>query len=200
MAARAREILVRHEGVGRTAFTYAPSSKRTSHRPAASSRNSVTGPTVVQVCRWNRVRRLTGTGLGYGLRPMSPIVVPLGSSATVLRAGSLNVFIRHVVPPQRAELGAATCNPAAAAPAAPAARKRRAKIPARFMNLAARMVTPLVGHGLLWEGRGRGGIGKRAGFRSQWGASPLQVQVLSPALARRLICSTARASARSSKR
>src|SRR5262249_48390769 len=33
----------------------------------------------------------------------------------------------------------------------------------------------------LVDARGRGGIGKRAGFRSQWGASPLQVQVLSPA-------------------
>src|SRR2546427_11427545 len=40
--------------------------------------------------------------------------------------------------------------------------------------------------------RGRGGTGRRGGFRSRWASRPLEVQVLSPALTyRRRACATA---------
>ena len=64
-----------------------------------------------------------------------------------MRCVSLNVFSRHVDPPQRSALGAAERVPAAAAAAAPAASKIRANAPVRFMNLAVvivRLASPTV--------------------------------------------------------
>jgi hypothetical protein len=67
---------------------------------------------------------------------IAPTVVVRGATSTCIRCLSLNVFSRHVKPPQRAALGAAERVPAAAAAAAPAASKIRAIAPVRLMNLA----------------------------------------------------------------
>jgi hypothetical protein len=189
MLARSRVRDVRQVGDGMTALMYASwsySTSRTDRVP--SSRKAVTCAGTSHVCNWYGVaRRVTGGGRPGPLRSrIAPMVVDCGLTLTLFRRRSLNVFNRHVWPPQRAAVGAAAWSSAAAAAATPAASKKRAKIPTRFIKPGGRDRTLRVQHGLPCKGpRGRGGTGKRAGFRSQWGLRSLQVRVLSPALPRK---------------
>src|SRR5215212_6322452 len=100
--------------------------------PASSRRKAVITATTSQFCRWNAVRRLRGTGCGYGLSAIAPIVVVLGASATDFRAASLSVFIRQSWPPQRAGDGAWAVRADAATAAVAAARHNTAISTGRF--------------------------------------------------------------------